>query len=46
MNGPFSPDILFARLDGVELAWYWLENLLRQIPRGRHLAQFVSAIDI
>jgi hypothetical protein len=26
-------DILFARPDGVELAWHWLENLLRQIPR-------------
>ncbi|MDA8416559.1 MAG: hypothetical protein M0Z78_05760 [Betaproteobacteria bacterium] len=26
-------DILFARPDGVELAWCWLENLLRQIPR-------------
>ena len=26
-------DVLFARPDGVELAWCWLENLLRQIPR-------------
>ena len=26
-------DILFARADGVELAWHWLENLLRQTPR-------------
>ncbi|HUC67400.1 MAG TPA: hypothetical protein VMA53_18300 [Stellaceae bacterium] len=26
-------DILFARPDGVELAWHWLENLLRQTPR-------------
>ena len=26
-------DILFARLDGAELAWHWLENLLRQTPR-------------
>lgn len=26
-------DVLFARPDGVELAWCWLENLLRQGPR-------------
>lgn len=26
-------EILFARPDGVELAWHWLENLLRQTPR-------------
>lgn len=26
-------DVLFARSDGVELAWCWLENLLRQVPR-------------
>ena len=26
-------DVLFTRPDGVELAWCWLENLLRQIPR-------------
>jgi hypothetical protein len=26
-------DILFARPDGVELAWCWLENLLRHTPR-------------
>ncbi len=26
-------DVLFARPDGVELAWCWLENLLCQIPR-------------
>lgn len=26
-------DVLFARSDGVELAWCWLENLFRQIPR-------------
>ena len=26
-------DVLFARPDGIELAWCWLENLLRQIPR-------------
>jgi hypothetical protein len=27
-------DTLFARPDGVELAWHWLENLLRQTPRA------------
>lgn len=26
-------DIVFARSDGVELGWHWLENLLRQIPQ-------------
>ena len=26
-------DVLFARPDGVELAWCWLENILRQRPR-------------
>ncbi|WP_369574507.1 hypothetical protein [Acidithiobacillus sp. IBUN Pt1247-S3] len=30
-------DVLFARPDGVELAWCWLENLLRQIPRVPHM---------
>ena len=28
-------DILFARPDGVELGWHWLEHLLRQLPRRR-----------
>ena len=28
-------DILFARPDGVELGWHWLENLLRQLPQRR-----------
>ena len=28
-------DILFARPDGVELGWHWLENLLRQLPQHR-----------
>lgn len=28
-------DTLFARPDGVELGWHWLENLLRQLPRHR-----------
>jgi hypothetical protein len=26
-------DILFARSDGIELSWHWLENLLRQAPQ-------------
>ncbi len=26
-------DVLFSRPDRIELAWCWLENLLRQIPR-------------
>jgi hypothetical protein len=26
-------DTLFARPDGAELAWHWLDNLLRQTPR-------------
>ena len=27
-------DTLFTRPDNVELAWHWLENLLRQTPRA------------
>jgi len=26
-------EVVFARSDGVKLAWYWLENLVRQNPR-------------
>jgi hypothetical protein len=28
-------DVLFARSDGVELGWHWLENLLQQLPQHR-----------
>jgi hypothetical protein len=39
-------DILFARPDGAELGWHWLENLLRQAPRlprpdGRGARKFI-----
>lgn len=34
-------EVLFARADGVALAWCWLENLMRQPPNHsqRHLSQ-------
>ena len=36
-------DTLFARSDGVELGWHWLENLLRQLPQRRSPAAGKSA---
>ena len=36
-------DTLFARSDGVELGWHWLENLLRQLPQRRSPAAGNSA---
>jgi hypothetical protein len=32
---PAKVPILFARPDGVELGWHWLDNLLRQLPQFR-----------
>jgi hypothetical protein len=28
-------DVLFARADGADLGWHWLEHLLREMPRLR-----------
>jgi hypothetical protein len=36
-------DILFARPDGIQLGWHWLEHLLRQLPQRRPPAPSLTA---